>query len=214
MADDTDFLELYGKLRLRPDCTLDEFRLAYRRYVAHWHPDRRRGDRARALAKERLQELTAQYDAAIVFHRRHGRLPGGAVGVRPVLHRLGLHEDAAFMPPKANGPRRRGRLLMCGVILGAGVLGVALFPSATPTPGEPLAASGAGRVAEAVAGAEPLHAGMSMDEVRRVEGDPTRRGEQRWEYGASWVAFDGGVVSDWYSSPWSPLHVATTRMPR
>jgi len=76
VADETDFLDLYGKLRLEPSCTLAEFKQAYRRHVAAWHPDRRRGNRADALAAARLQRLTAQYSAAMEFHRRHGRLPG------------------------------------------------------------------------------------------------------------------------------------------
>jgi hypothetical protein len=55
---------------------LADFKQAYRRHVAAWHPDRRRGSRADALAAARLQRLTAQYSAAMEFHRRHGRLPG------------------------------------------------------------------------------------------------------------------------------------------
>jgi hypothetical protein len=76
VADETDFLDLYGKLRLEPNCSLAEFKQAYRRHVAAWHPDRRRGSRADTLAAARLQRLTAQYSAAMEFHRRHGRLPG------------------------------------------------------------------------------------------------------------------------------------------
>lgn len=82
MADETDFLDLYGKLRLEPNCSLAEFKQAYRRHVAAWHPDRRRGSRADALAAARLQRLTAQYGAAMEFHRRHGRLPGAVSSPR------------------------------------------------------------------------------------------------------------------------------------
>lgn len=82
MADETDFLDLYGKLRLEPNCTLADFKQAYRRHVAAWHPDRRRGSRADALAAARLQRLTAQYSAAMEFHRRHGRLPGAVSSPR------------------------------------------------------------------------------------------------------------------------------------
>jgi curved DNA-binding protein CbpA len=86
VADETDFLDLYGKLRLEPNCTLADFKQAYRRHVAAWHPDRRRGSRADALAAARLQRLTAQYSAAMEFHRRHGRLPGAVPSPRlPVV---------------------------------------------------------------------------------------------------------------------------------
>jgi hypothetical protein len=82
VADETDFLDLYSKLRLEPNCTLADFKQAYRRHVAAWHPDRRRGSRADALAAARLQRLTAQYSAAMEFHRRHGRLPGAVSSPR------------------------------------------------------------------------------------------------------------------------------------
>jgi hypothetical protein len=82
VADETDFIDLYGKLRLEPTCSLAEFKQAYRRHVAAWHPDRRRGSRADALAAARLQRLTSQYSAAMEFHRRHGRLPGAVAPPR------------------------------------------------------------------------------------------------------------------------------------
>lgn len=215
MADDTDFLELYGKLRLRSDCSLDEFRTAYRRYVAHWHPDRRQGERAQALAVGRLQQLTAQYDAAMVFYRRHGRLPGGAYVSRPVPHRLASQEDALFGKSLSNGGSRRpGRWIALGVLLGTAMLGAALFPVSTSHVVTVAASVTEDTHPAPVVASAVLHGGMSMDEVRQLEGEPTRRGELRWEYGASWVAFDRGTVSDWYSSPWAPLHVATARMPR
>ncbi|KAF1009184.1 MAG: hypothetical protein GAK28_00817 [Luteibacter sp.] len=213
MADETDFLELYGMLRLRPDCSLDEFRLAYRRYVAHWHPDRRRGERAQVLAAERLQRLTAQYDAAMAFHRRHGRLPGGVAEWRATPRRVATQEDAAFLPDKRPVRKASSKLLVVSILLGIVVLGAALFPSTTPEVATPDDVVTVARANTPVA-TDELHAGMSMDEVRHVEGEPTRRGELRWEYGASWIAFDRGSVSDWYSSPWNPLHAPTTRMPR
>lgn len=85
VADETDFIDLYGKLRLEPNCSLADFKQAYRRHVAAWHPDRRRGSRADALAAARLQRLTAQYSAAMEFHRRHGRLPGAPASPRAAV---------------------------------------------------------------------------------------------------------------------------------
>src|SRR3954467_14266745 len=85
VADETDFIDLYGKLRLQPDCTLAEFKQAYRRHVAAWHPDRRSTGRADVIAAARLQRLTAQYGAAMEFHRRHGRLPGAALAPRATM---------------------------------------------------------------------------------------------------------------------------------
>lgn len=96
MADETDFIDLYGKLRLEPNCTLADFKQAYRRHVAAWHPDRRRSGRADALAAARLQRLTAQYSAAMEFHRRHGRLPGAPSSPRASVVTVST-EGAAYV---------------------------------------------------------------------------------------------------------------------
>jgi hypothetical protein len=93
VADETDFLDLYGKLRLEPNCSLADFKQAYRRNVAAWHPDRRRGSRADALAAARLQRLTAQYSAAMEFHRRHGRLPGAVAATRMTVVTTSVEAD-------------------------------------------------------------------------------------------------------------------------
>lgn len=74
-----DFSRLYAQLNLRPDCSLEEFKRAYRRRVAELHPDRR-GDAAPAGDDEGLSlpELTSLYGLAMQFLKQHGRLPGGA----------------------------------------------------------------------------------------------------------------------------------------
>jgi len=74
LANETDFLELYRELGVSPGCCLLDFKRAYRRHVARLHPDRR-GD-GQPRVGDQLQQLTAQYSAAMEFQRRHGRLPG------------------------------------------------------------------------------------------------------------------------------------------
>ncbi|MEX1827193.1 J domain-containing protein [Luteibacter sp. CQ10] len=216
MTDETDFLELYGKLRLRPDCSLDEFRLAYRRYVGQWHPDRRRGPRAQKLAASRLQRIIAQYDAAMAFHRRHGRLPGAGFGAAPV--RTPMAVSASVEPVKAPVAERRQRMPRLFVPLAVVALIALAYPLLSPgTKPSVDTVADTGDVNAPVNDAPVegrLSLGMSMDEVRGVEGEPTRRGEERWEYGASWVGFEKGTVTDWYSSPWQPLHVASAHAPR
>lgn len=216
VTDETDFLELYGKLRLRPDCSLDEFRLAYRRYVGQWHPDRRRGTRAQKLAASRLQRIISQYDAAMAFHRRHGRLPGAGLGAAPV--RVRIPAAAASAPAKVPEVQRLQRMPRWLVPLAVIALIALAYPLLSPgTKPSVDAATDAGDVATAAPGAPAvgrLSLGMSMDDVRGIEGEPTRRGEERWEYGSSWVGFERGEVTDWYSSPWQPLHVASAHAPR
>lgn len=216
MTDETDFLELYGKLRLRPDCSLDEFRLAYRRYVGQWHPDRRRGTRAQKLAASRLQRIISQYDAAMAFHRRHGRLPGAGFVTAPA--RAAMPPASPIDPVESPISERRPRTPRLFVPLAV----VALIALAYPllSPGRKPAAETTADASDVMAPAQEtpvlgrLSVGMSMDEVRGVEGEPTRRGEERWEYGSSWVGFEKGEVTDWYSSPWQPLHVASAHAPR
>lgn len=223
MADETDFLDLYGKLRLEPGCSLDEFKQAYRRNVAMWHPDRRRGTRADQLAAARLQRLTAQYGAAMDFHRRHGRLPGAPIVARAAVpDSAGVAEsesepaprgETPFAGPIAVPPRERRMPLItwfAAVGLGVGAVVWGLWPSPYVTEADTEAVAVAAR-APAHDAAAVLALGMSPDEVLAVEGEPTRRGEERWEYGPSWVRFEGGVVADWYSSPLRALNVTSTR---
>lgn len=73
-----DFSRLYAQLDLRPDCSLEEFKRAYRKRVAELHPDRRGNvvptDDDGQLG---LPELTSLYGLAMQFRKQHGRLPGG-----------------------------------------------------------------------------------------------------------------------------------------
>lgn len=62
--------------------------------------------------------------------------------------------------------------------------------------------------------AATLALGMKDEEVAAVEGEPTLRSPDRWEYGPSWVRFEGGSVVDWYSSPLRSLHVRSTHPAR
>ncbi|KJV24939.1 J domain-containing protein [Luteibacter yeojuensis] len=243
VADETDFLDLYGKLRLRPDCSLADFKQAYRRHVSQWHPDRRsRGEHADAVAARRLQRLMAQYAAAMDFHKRHGRLPGARAvpGAASVFHcgsalaRDDELENAPVLfepegqdvagkpaptgeqgvPPAVSGMQAR-KLAWLATFVVAGVLVWTLVPDpdrVDPTAeGVPVVTA---EVAGPAVGGAMLAAGMKEDEVIAVEGEPTLRGPDRWQYGPSWVRFEGGSVVDWYSSPLRALHVRDAHSPR
>ena len=219
MAHETDFIDLYRKLRLEPGCSLDDFKQAYRRHVALWHPDRRRGSRADMLAAARLQRLTAQYAAAMDFHRRHGRLPGAPIGVRSAgpTGVMASTEAEVVAPPHVSVPstaRPPGRVGMRWWLAGA-ALCIGAITMWTWPQDEPVETDGA---SEPVAMAEHdtpaarfITVGMTPDDVAAIEGEPTRRGADRWEYGPSWIRFEGGAVADWYSSPLRSLRTASTR---
>lgn len=222
MADETDFLDLYMRLRLEPGCSVDEFKQAYRRHVAQWHPDRRSGGHADALAARRLQRLTKQYGAAMEFHRRHGRLPGAPRSQR-VMATVEPHESVEDGAPSVTvtveAETPPGRVLGAPWWLAIGAIGVAvlvwsLMPAAVDPDSDDMAdapavhghAMPAPAPTSALASIGPLTLGMSEDDVLALEGEPTQRGDGRWEYGPSWVRFDNHAVSDWYSSPLRGLH--------
>lgn len=215
----TDFLALYQQLGLAPDCSADELKNAYRRRVAELHPDRH-GDNPVAAA--RLQELTAAYTAAMRFSRRYDRLPG-AHPRRP--HPAGARPASRDRYTATSGPRGGLRLTLVGLALLA-VLGGFLWnglQDADQTTGNPAAEPAAAPVAAApramsatVAQADAPHVaelelGMEASDVRRLEGRPVMESEARWDYGPSWIEFQGGRVSNWYSSKLRPLKVARAR---
>src|SRR5215469_14521130 len=71
LASETDFLEMYRTLGLRPGCALPELKQAFRRHVARLHPDRAGDVPANPASAAQLQRLIAQYDAAMTFQREH-----------------------------------------------------------------------------------------------------------------------------------------------
>ena len=210
--DPTDFLLLYQELGLRPGAGIDDLKLAYRRRIADLHPDRQRGTYQGnpELARDRLQRLTLLYGAAIAFHRRHGRLPGASATPRSA--------EPAPVTAVAAAPAGGGKrwLLLAVVVASLGGIGWQWFDSddGNPIDAAEESSQAAGRVAdhEAVSfePAPELRLGMRMREVLEVEKEPITRGEDRWDYGPSWIAFERGKVTDWYSSPLRPLRYATT----
>ncbi|WP_172461762.1 J domain-containing protein [Dyella jiangningensis] len=232
MTHETDFLDLYRQLGVNPGCGLAELKQAYRRQVAVLHPDRQADRSVDARASARLQRLTAQYGAAMDFHRRHGRLPGSPAS--RVGDPVNAGERAALVPdpfavprsvvreasPPAHAahpvdaPKRRshGRFALLLVVVALGVFAYSLYSlygqaGAGDSPDDTPAALQAGAGEHADAGDAPaLRIGMSADEVRAVEGDPVSMHGDLWEYGPSWVRFDHDRVVDWHSSPLRVLH--------
>jgi hypothetical protein len=217
VADETDFIDLYGKLRLDPGCSLEDFKRAYRRNVSMWHPDRRRGSRADMLAAARLQRLTAQYGAAMDFHRRHGRLPGAPIRIREVeavpVEAVPVEPVVVAPTPRLVSTPHRSHARhwwLAALALGGAVVAWSLWPAEAPPEAEARQAP-VPVVEEEAAEVPMLTLGMTPEEVLAIEGEPLRRGEGRWEYGPSWVRFEQGSLVDWYSSPLRALRVTSTR---
>ncbi|MBB6188329.1 J domain-containing protein [Rhodanobacter sp. MP7CTX1] len=210
MARETDFLDLYKILGLDPGCGLAEFKQAYRRRVAVLHPDRRDDDGASAIAAERLQHLTAMYGAAMEFERQHGRLPGAPPVRHPAVEASPSPAPALSI---ARAPQRRWRWLL---VVAAALTFIAwllwdsgwLSGNAEPEPATTSQQSPSdSHLADHHESASPstIALGMDTDAVRAIEGDPMLVGENRWDYGPSWIRFEKDKVVDWYSSPLRPL---------
>lgn len=234
MSGKIEFLAFYELLGVPPDCKPEMLRSAYRHCVSELHPDRLpEGSDPRAI--DLLQELNVTYAAAMRFYRAHGRLPGTVAYAR-------MPPSAARAPaPPAAPPRPRARVSRKAVVfalIGVGMLawlvatddtsssapsatmignGVsAQFPvSSHDVPHLPLVNDHSSRAREGSADASHTHieVGMDEDSVRAIEGQPFMTNGEHWDYGPSWIEFEHGHVSDWYSSPLRRLRVGSPRPP-
>ena len=218
MANEIDFLDLYRQLRVSPDCSLDEFKRAYRRCVSSLHPDRNQPGQMgykNSRSAQRLQQINVQYEAAMAFQRLHGRLPG-ASPVAPVTPQRAAAPPRQSPPPASmRAPRREHVKWLIPIALIA--IGILFWGASAVTPPSDAAGDAATRNNDAGAAEAPaapsLALGMSPENVRAIEGNPVAIRDELWEYGPSWVRFDHGSVVDWYSSPLHSLKTARTVPP-
>lgn len=95
-----DLTLLYSELGLRPNCSLEELQLAYRRRISELHP-RRPGAKLPPQDSAYLCDLIGLYTTATRFHRRYGRLPGEAprrIGGGGTAHAGASRTYAAYSP--------------------------------------------------------------------------------------------------------------------
>ncbi len=52
-----------------------------------------------------------------------------------------------------------------------------------------------------------IRIGSTRNDVIRIQGEPLFKGESRWDYGPSYIEFQGDRVSGWHDSPLRPLRV-------
>ncbi|WP_448243610.1 hypothetical protein [Pseudoxanthomonas mexicana] len=207
MSDDTDFVSMYEELGLDAECGMHAFKQAYRRRVAALHPD----IQGTASDLPRLQRLNRLYEATLDFHRLHGRLPGASA---PRI------AGAAWPPPTTTAPVReapageaiaprggRRRYLLIGALAAALLYWLGAGRTSVPTLDPAGPGGDAATAAWQPASRKRLELGMSIDQARRILGDPTTEHAARWQYGPSWVDFECGKVTGWYSAPAYPLQV-------
>ena len=207
MPEETAFLALYEELGLDAGCSLEDFKRAYRRRAAQLHPDRG----GVGVDVRRLQRLNVLYGDALVFHQAHGRLPGsptraGTVNTGTVFAEPSLAPDLDTLP-LAPGRNRRwwpAALFLLALLLYWFGLGIKQDgpPSLDPAgPGDHVAPGLFQPQAPSLA------LGMDKTLARTVLGQPDSETTARWDYGSSWVEFQCGKVTAWYSSPLRPLRV-------
>lgn len=213
-----DFQQLYAELGVGPDCSFDAFRQAYRRLVAEMHPDRPHARSSPSSEDVLLGDLTVLYRKAARFHRRYGRLPGGAAAwsqFAPSPTRKPIHPQTA-KAPAAIGEKQPGfhrSLTLAGLIIVLLLIVLLSWDWPSPTPDRSLgSAIPAGTAspprttvpaAPASTGrrADRIELGMESAKVLAIQGPPDRIYYDRWDYGPSWIKFHNGKVVDWYSSP-------------
>jgi hypothetical protein len=115
-------------------------------------------------------------------------------------------------------PRRRSLVILLVVILAtAGIVYLAATDSSEDAPVQPTLDGSRPQRTEASPAAlarQQVRLGMTPAQVRAIEGEPMTANPAVWEFGPSWIAFECGEVSDWYSSPLHPLKVAATHAQR
>lgn len=90
-----DLTLLYSELGLKPNCSLAELQLAYRRRISELHAHRTAGSTPSPETTAALRDLISLYTTATRFHRRYGRLPGAA------SHRAGAMHGASGTGPRS-----------------------------------------------------------------------------------------------------------------
>ena len=73
-----DLTLLYSQLGLKPDCSLAELQLAYRRRISELQPNHLESGSQSPEASALLCNLIWLHTTASRFHRRYGRLPGAS----------------------------------------------------------------------------------------------------------------------------------------
>jgi len=224
------FAQAYDILGLRPGDGWKELKIAYRRRMREWHPDRFPGDDVRKKrADEKTKTINKAYKELTDYYRRHGILPlqapRASARVRP---RYESPVDPAPATVAATWRNLRTFLTLhprVGIVAAVAVatfviyiLLSALPPHEDADPLKPSAPSGSvdARTPQRSIAArnEPYFTvGSTIGEVYSSQGVPTKTETDVWHYGNSKVYFTNGVVTKWESTSERPLNARIDRDP-
>lgn len=206
-----DFSKLYAQLNLRPDCSLEDFKHAYRRQVGNLHPDRRKDARSPPGGEGMsLPDLMSLYAMAMQFQREHGRLPGAPIrGNGQGTVRSALKTPAPAHTDRASKEHdaipRKNWLLLVALLAVIAYLVISEAPGKPAQSSTPSALQAGSYVAIKPPAQDRIAVGMDAAEVLSIQGTPSHTSDALWEYGPSWISFKKGRVVGWYSSPFYPL---------
>ena len=103
-----DLTLLYSQLGLKPDCTLAELQLAYRRRISELQPNRLEAGAQSPESSALLRNLIWLHTTASRFHRRYGRLPGAAATRRAAAESSGATVQRPYVSYQQAPSRERG----------------------------------------------------------------------------------------------------------
>lgn len=219
-----DYEACYRVLGLSADADWEEVRTAYRRLAQRCHPDRH-NEEAHA-AEDEFKAINNAFHLLSGYYREHGELPGRMQRTREELLRPRCRETrrrpaarqrtAGGAVATGAGRYRVRRVVAVLIVIGTGAW--LLLDRDGNSEGDGIGyepPSAALRrdleVANSLRGA-PLYFsyGATKDDVRLIQGKPTRIEGEVWYYGRSRVYFENDAVVNWEIDLSDPLRVRLT----
>lgn len=227
------FLQHYRTLGIKPGCSPDQMKNAYRRLVKKWHPDHYANQHqagTRAAAERRMREINRAFRSLSDYHRRNGRLPvtedaelKREESVAPPFRQSGGYFESESEMAWGQPAPKSARLRPMYFILFGAALGllwaawsahqrwdVTFDGQAHTAVSEPAAGTSDSAAPATAMPATPQNDsyftfGSELGKVYAVQGVPTRTKDDVWYYGKSKVFFADGVVTRWEEDPDNPL---------
>ena len=232
------FAKNYRILGIQPGDSWEQTRLAYKKLVNAWHPDRFQQDnRQKKLAEEKTKEITQAYKELAEYYKAFGALPPVTETAEAAdTERTSSQKAYTTHPEPENlnaGPAVTGAAAvqaqkkrpkpLIRVLAAAALGGVAYFAwhymPGEPNANRPTSEEHADQATDKQDDEGSNHGassgayftmGSPLGEVYSIQGVPTKTENDIWYYGNSKVYFFKGKVLRWEESPDFPLKVTIT----
>lgn len=98
------YAECYKILKVKPDCSWEELRKAYKLQIQKWHPDRfEDGSAEKQAADEKIRYINSAYQQLSDYHRQQGQLPTAEKPAEPPAQRKSKSEAPTTNKHSTNG---------------------------------------------------------------------------------------------------------------